>query len=679
MRINVRSKMVGAFVLTSLLVAAVIGLWSAQQARTALTAAVFDQLDSLRAVKAERVRDYLEQRESDLRVYADNSAMRAAFQEFSDVFALGNGSQDPTWRRLNQRYHDHLVAYAEAYGYDDIFIVDETGTVVYSVAQEADLGENVDGPVLAHTGLAQAIADGRRGCSVVDYHWYDVSQRPAAFVACPIVALDDPSRVGTLVFQLSIADINTLMHDRTGMGQTGETYLVGSDHRMRSDSLLAPETHSVLASFRDRSGGLVQTEAAASALGGESGHAVITDYQGREVLSSWAPVRFGDTTWAVIAEIDRGEALAPIRRLLAMIAGAAIVGMVASSAVGTRLAARFAGQARTVLAVSRAIAAGDLTRTITRTSNDEFGDMTDSLSTMQVHLREIVGTITATTEHLSEVGTELATNVTETTAATEEIDANVRSIEGQVHGQGDAVSDASSAVEQISRSIEALDRSIERQATAVNESSASIEEMIANIRSISSNMESVREDVAALRRAEQGGNDALTSLGSNAREIAGYSATLGELNELISDIAARTNLLAMNAAIEAAHAGDAGRGFAVVAAEIRSLAETSAAQSQKVDAQLKLIQRSIEAVVGESDQTEYAFRAVSERIDRVERVVEETTAAVPSNPPGERRCWRRCKRLRRSPHRCNQVPARSNVEAVRSSPPRTTLSRSVPR
>ena len=108
--------------------------------------------------------------------------------------------------------------------------------------------------------------------------------------------------------QISLEAINAIMQQREGMGRTGETYLVGPDKLMRSDSFLDPANHSVKASFANPGRGKVDTDASRNALAGQSGSAILIDYNGNPVLSAYAPLKVGETTWAVIAEIDEAEA-----------------------------------------------------------------------------------------------------------------------------------------------------------------------------------------------------------------------------------------------------------------------------------------------------------------------------------------------------------------------------------
>ncbi|MDM8535549.1 methyl-accepting chemotaxis protein, partial [Desulfobacterales bacterium HSG17] len=144
------------------------------------------------------------------------------------------------------------------------------------------------------------------------------NNEPSAFIAQPLV---HEGRLELMVaMELSIDSISSLMHQRTGMGKTGETYLVGQDKLMRSNSFLDPENHSLKASFANPAKGSVQTRASTQALAGKTDERIIIDYNGNPVLSAYTPLKIGDLTWALISEIDKAEAFSAVNKLKIFIA-----------------------------------------------------------------------------------------------------------------------------------------------------------------------------------------------------------------------------------------------------------------------------------------------------------------------------------------------------------------------
>lgn len=224
------------------------------------------------------------------------------------------------YHRSHVLYHPGIRNFLESFGYYDIFLVDiESGDIVYSVFKELDYGTSLrDGPY-ADTNFSDAFREAAEmepgEFSLKDYRSYTPSyEAPASFIATPI--FQDGRRIGVLVFQMPLEPINEIMTERSGMGESGETYLVGEDLLMRSDSYLDPVNHTVEASFRHPEKGSVETDATKAALRGEKASQIIIDYNGNEVLSSYALIDLGGFKWAVLAEIDKSEAFAPVYRLI---------------------------------------------------------------------------------------------------------------------------------------------------------------------------------------------------------------------------------------------------------------------------------------------------------------------------------------------------------------------------
>lgn len=230
---------------------------------------------------------------------------------------LDRSSDASRYSELHARVHPIIRNFLEKFGYYDIFLVDSaTGDIVYSVFKELDYGTSlIDGPY-AQTNFGEAFrqanaASNKDAVILADYAKYTPSyEAPAGFIASPIY--DGRKKIGVALFQMPIDRLNAIMGERAGLGKTGETYLVGPDKLMRSDTYLDPEHHSVLASFKHPEKGKVETTAADAALGGRTGAEVINDYNGNPVLSAYAPVKVGGFTWGLLAEIDVAEAFSPV-------------------------------------------------------------------------------------------------------------------------------------------------------------------------------------------------------------------------------------------------------------------------------------------------------------------------------------------------------------------------------
>lgn len=228
-------------------------------------------------------------------------------------------SKDGTaYSALHEEVHPVIRNYLEKFGYYDIFLVDiKSGDIVYSVFKELDYGTSLlDGPY-AQTNFAEAFRqasqlDDPDEFVLVDYAPYTPSyEAPASFIASPV--FDGNEKVGVAIFQMPIDRLNEIMASRSGLGRSGEIYIVGPDRLMRSDSYLDPENRSVEASFANPELGQVDTLAVERALDGQAGSGIIDDYNGNLVLSAYTPFHFAGLEWAFIAEIDVAEALNPTK------------------------------------------------------------------------------------------------------------------------------------------------------------------------------------------------------------------------------------------------------------------------------------------------------------------------------------------------------------------------------
>ncbi|MDM8565242.1 response regulator [Candidatus Halobeggiatoa sp. HSG11] len=218
--------------------------------------------------------------------------------------------------KLIGEQENFFAKYIQHYGYHDLFLIHPQGEISYTVTRESDYHSNILTGKYADSGLGQLMKKvlQTKKFGISDFAPYAPSNNePAAFIAQPLLHDDHVELVVAL--QFSDQAINNIMQQRAGMGNTGETYIVGSDKLMRSNSIIDPVHHSLIASFANPIKGMVDTQASRSALAGETGSKIILDYRGKPVLSAYTPIIVGDTTWALIAEIDETEAFAAITRL----------------------------------------------------------------------------------------------------------------------------------------------------------------------------------------------------------------------------------------------------------------------------------------------------------------------------------------------------------------------------
>jgi methyl-accepting chemotaxis protein len=260
---------------------------------------------------------------------------------------------------------------------------------------------------------------------------------------------------------------------------------------------------------------------------------------------------------------------------------------------------------------------GDLTRSVHLDSNDEVGDLAKYFNQTLEKIKNLVLIIKKEAAKLADIGQDLASNMNETAAAVNQITANIQSIKGRIINQSASVTETNATMEQVTVNINKPNGHVENQSRNVSQASAAIEEMVANVSSVTDTLVKNGANVKTLQDASEVGRTGLQDVAQDIQEIARESEGLLEINAVMENIASQTNLLSMNAAIEAAHAGEAGKGFAVVAAEIRKLAESSSAQSKTISDVLKKIKSSIDKITRSTENVLARFEAIDTNVDTV--------------------------------------------------------------
>ena len=308
----------------------------------------------------------------------------------------------------------------------------------------------------------------------------------------------------------------------------------------------------------------------------------------------------------------------------------------------------------------------DLAQRIEVHGNDEFAEISTGINTFIEMLHKIVSELNLAQKELTAIGIDLGTNSQESASATAEIMANIAGVRKQSESQSEAVSNTTTILGHSAENVNNLENLVEAQAAGITESSAAIEQMLGNISSVTSSVRKMADSFKELGITVSDGKTKLANVDGKVNEIAEQSKMLIQANTIIAQIASETNLLAMNAAIEAAHAGKAGEGFSVVANEIRKLAETSSAQSKNINTELKEISSSIKDVVSLSKDSQVAFGQIVTHLDSTDVIIREIDNAMSEQENASRQIFSALSDMRNQSIEVNEMShqVKDNIVAV---------------
>jgi len=591
LRRSIAGRLLFWFLVIALVPCSLLTLVTARIASDALSASVRNNLTMIADDKAAAMERFAVERLRDGTALARGPTFLRAIRELSAAIETDPGRIEAT----RSEFEPFLDYSASAFGYRQLLLIDDEGRVLFSLDGAIPPGSSLKTGRLASSELAAGVERARTllQADLTGFDSYASSGEPLAFVTSPI--FEDEQVAGVLALGFNAEPVWELIVDYAGLGSTGEI-LTGE---IRGDAVLvtAPLRHATDAAFRLQLPiGKDQAEAAQDSARGNRGYGIITDYRGEQVAAAW--LYLPSFRWGLIAKQDTDEAfaLARLQRIaiillsLATIAGVTLAAFLVAGTISDPI--------RTAVSVAKQVAGGDLRSDVAGTTDDETSELLDAIQKMTHDLRGLIGRIQQSSVALIST----ATAIQATSSEQQQV----------ISDYGSSTNQAVAAVKQISVTSQDLVRTMNE----VNQMASRTGSMAAEGRGDLDGMDSVMRQLA----------ESTSSFGAKLGVISERAANINLAVTTITKVADQTNLLSINAAIEAEKAGEFGLGFLVVAREIRRLADQTAVASLDIERMVKEMQYSVSAGVMEmdrfSEQVRGGVQAIGEVSEKLGEIIE---------------------------------------------------------
>lgn len=615
-------------------------------AKAALDYQVENKLKNVASDRALEVNEYIQGLGDELVILSNTTTVIEAIGAFDDAWlSLGSNARERLQRdyitdnpnpadqrdalmtkedgsfysHTHSYYHPWFRDLQQRQGYNDIYLFSGSGDLLYSVFKNEDFATNFETGEWAETGLGEVYraAKAAEPNTIVfqDFSPYGpMGDRPASFIGMPVYDRIG-NRAGVFVYQIPAGVINGLMAKSNGVGETAESFLVGPDMLMRSDSRFSNESTTLVRE--------VNNSAVTAALGGLEGLASTTGFNGEAGIAAYKSVDLFGETWAVIVQISEAEANSGVTSLLIQFLVIGALMMAAATAIGLFVARSISNPLTKMTTAMGHLANKNWSTEIPSLGRkDEMGEMAEAVQVFK-----------EAGQQADQMKQEEAAR--EARVAQEKRETMTRLADEFETSVGEVVESVSATANELKQTAEGVSSIAERTTAQSANVAAAAEESSVNVQTVSSATEEMSASIGEMQQQVMRSRDVSEQAANSVEEAAGQVTGLsdaadqiGDVLALIQDIAEQTNLLALNATIEAARAGDAGKGFAVVASEVKSLAT----QTQKATEQIR---QQIEGVQNESRTAVTAISSIRDVISQVTEIsqslavaIEEQTAAT---------------------------------------------------
>ncbi|QDU61837.1 Methyl-accepting chemotaxis protein McpB [Planctomycetes bacterium Pan216] len=585
-RPNIATRLAFWFLVIQVVSITIIILFIDAITTRSLEGTIRDNLIAISASKAAQIENYAREKIESTSAQTRNPYAVAAFEELVKA-TNASGFESPEFNEVIKRYTPYFEYYGDTFQFADVLLVSPEGKVLMTTRDSPLRGLSMNAGALEGTELSEVFDRARAllQTDISNFEIYPGIDDPAAFVAGPVI--DDEGRlVGVLAMQISNKEIYGVLNDYTGLGATGET-VVGS---LEGDDvvIVAPVRNAEDIAFNTRARmGSDKMARLQAAVRGEKGFGLNEDYRGIEGIAVWSYLP--SFRWGMVVKLDHAEAFTLIahqRDAMIMIGVATLFPVFFLALMVARSISR---PMQAAVHLAERVAAGDLTATADVQSRDEAGRLLTAINRMAANLNSLIGRV--------KVSSRLLTSVSKRTQTV------AHHQEETVREFGTSTAEISAAAHQISATSEELLGSV----TEVNQVANNTSKVAVAGRSSLSEMEA---QMNQLRETTQAFTERLATINDKAAGITSVVTT-------ISTVADQTNLLSVNATIEAEKAGEAGKGFRVVAREIRRLADQTAVSTLDIERMVKDMQSAVAEGAHEMDRFRDDVSASVREVDAI--------------------------------------------------------------
>lgn len=594
---GLKVKLIANFLVLSIIPALIISFFSYNNFNKSLEEAATNQLTVIRDSKKNEIEDYINNIKNKISLMSKKSITIDAMQEFKSGKVQENSE-------IFNKYDTEFRNFVTELEYGDVMLVDDkSGDVLYSALKESDYKSNLLTGTTKNTVVATAFkavkdSSDKNFITITDYQFYEPSNnKPIACIAAPIYNKDE--KIGVIIFKMPPTKIDSITSnggkwESLKLGNSGDVVIIGSDYKMRNTNRFwSSQTDSKI--LEAKSGILLQegkTEGTMKLMQGITSTEQYTDYRGIPTIATFTPLQIDNLKWGIVVKEDQAEAFKESKSLKEFIILIVVISMIVVVAVTFILASNISKPLKKLAKVALEISDGDLTIDIPiEKRSDEIGTLSNSISIMVRYLRE-------QTKELVNVVNVLASSVSEITVTLSQVSSGATETSS-------AVSETTSTVEEVKQTVFLSNEKTKKVSNSSKESlevakvgQNATEESVEGMKHINMQMQAIAESILALSEQSQ---------------------NISELIESVDNISEQSNLLAVNAAIEAAKAGEFGKGFSIVAQEIRNLAEQSKYATKQVRNILKDIQKATNTAVM---TTEKGIKLVEKGVEDVSRAGE---------------------------------------------------------